>query len=285
MNTHRPDDEHVPGEDELAALYRKLPRKEPGPTLDAAVLRAAAQALKSAAPMPAAKRRPRWPIALSSAAVLVLATGLGWRMRDMPASTPPTVPAVVTVPASAPAVAAAPVASDQAQRSAPMATPAVSPTTPAPTAAFEARQANMPLAKPAAPGIIPSQPKHVPAAPLAAKQAAVVQAMPAAADEPSSFAQQRAEDAAGNRPLEEKSATPAPAPRLKAAPAIAPAPTAPPTDNAHDAHDTPAQELGKIRLLFATQHRDEARQRLADFHRDHPDYPLPDDLREELLTP
>ena len=36
MNTHRPDDdrsdnERLPGEDELGALYRKLPRKEPGP--------------------------------------------------------------------------------------------------------------------------------------------------------------------------------------------------------------------------------------------------------------
>ena len=77
----------------------------------------------------------------------------------------------------------------------------------------------------------------------------------------------------------------APAPRLMAAPTIAPAPPAPPADTARDAHDTPAQELDKIRLLFATQRRDEARQRLADFHRDHPDYPLPDDLREQLLTP
>jgi len=37
--------EKLPGETELAALYRKLPQAEPGPALDQAVLRAAAQAL------------------------------------------------------------------------------------------------------------------------------------------------------------------------------------------------------------------------------------------------
>ncbi|HEV2680036.1 MAG TPA: hypothetical protein VGV14_06025, partial [Rhodanobacter sp.] len=38
-------DEKLPGEAELATLYRQLPRNEPSPALDAAVLRAAAQAL------------------------------------------------------------------------------------------------------------------------------------------------------------------------------------------------------------------------------------------------
>lgn len=281
MNTHRPDDEHLPGEDELAALYRKLPRKEPGPALDAAVLRAAAQAVKTAEPA-ATKRRPRWPIALSSAAVLVLAAGLGWRMRDMPASTPPVTPGAVSVQASAPAVEAAP-AADQAQRAAPAPPP---PTEPMHPAAPKLQQANVPMAKPAASAmarVMQPQAKQAPA--LAAKRAVTDQATPVAANEPSTFAQQRTEATAGNQPLEEKAAPTAPAPRLMAAPTIAPAPPAPPADTARDAHDTPAQELDKIRLLFATQRRDEARQRLADFHRDHPDYPLPDDLREQLLTP
>ena len=38
-------DEQLPGEAELGALYRQLPQSEPGPALDAAVLRAATQAL------------------------------------------------------------------------------------------------------------------------------------------------------------------------------------------------------------------------------------------------
>jgi Meckel syndrome type 1 protein len=281
MNTHRPDDEHLPGEDELAALYRKLPRKEPGPALDAAVLRAAAQAVKTAEPA-ATKRWPRWPIALSSAAVLVLAAGLGWRMRDMPASVPTATPGAVSVQASAPAVEAAP-AADQAQLPAPAPPP---PTEPVHSAAPKTQQANIPVAKPAAPAmarVMQPQAKQAPA--LAAKRAVADQAAPVAANEPSAFAQQRTEATAGNQPLEEKAAPPAPTPRLMAAPTIAPAPPTPPADTARDAHDTPAQELDKIRLLFATQRRDEARQRLADFHRDHPDYPLPDDLREQLLTP
>jgi Meckel syndrome type 1 protein len=64
-------------------------------------------------------------------------------------------------------------------------------------------------------------------------------------------------------------------------------PAAPPLadDTARNAQDTPAQELDKIRRLLAADRRDEARQRLADFHRDRPDYPLPDDLRTQLLTP
>lgn len=48
---------------------------------------------------------------------------------------------------------------------------------------------------------------------------------------------------------------------------------------------TPEQELQKIRDLFANNQRDDARRRLADFHRDHPDYELPADLRDQLLQP
>ena len=49
--------------------------------------------------------------------------------------------------------------------------------------------------------------------------------------------------------------------------------------------DTPRRELEKIRGLFALNQRDDARKRLADFHRDHPDYELPADLRDQLLQP
>ena len=119
-------DEMLPGEAELAALYRQLPKNEPGAALDAAVLQAAAQALASAEsttvqatdrrklprergdwvrPKPDSaansgqpdpvtatpsfsRRKPgsRWLIALSSAATLVLVAGLAWRMRGMPST-------------------------------------------------------------------------------------------------------------------------------------------------------------------------------------------------------
>lgn len=48
---------------------------------------------------------------------------------------------------------------------------------------------------------------------------------------------------------------------------------------------TPEEELQKIRSLFASNQREDARKRLADFHRDHPDYELPADLRDQLLQP
>jgi hypothetical protein len=123
MTTHLPPqdpmkpDDALPGEAELSALYRRLPRDEPGPALDAAVLRAAAEAVASqnqqngmhpqaeASTTPAAARNassrvatlmratrprkaPRWLIGLASAATLVLVAGVAWHMRGMPTSAP-----------------------------------------------------------------------------------------------------------------------------------------------------------------------------------------------------
>lgn len=120
-----PDDQ-LPGEAELAALYRQLPQSEPGPALDAAVLRAAAQALAasenplaverrgnprergdwvrpkdfplrdidSIGVAPRARRRlPPWLLTLGSAASLVLVAGLAWHMRSQPTAGVPLSPA------------------------------------------------------------------------------------------------------------------------------------------------------------------------------------------------
>lgn len=304
MNTHRPDDarsndERLPGEDELGALYRKLPRKEPGPALDAAVLRAAAAAVRSGEPAAATlrpARRARWPVALGSAAILVLAAGLGWRMRDMPASTPPAQAGAVTVQeANAPA-AAAPPAKPEAVGEIQADAQNAPPPPPAPPPAHLAADAVM--AKRAAPAPSPNlqeQATAVPAAPMAAPVAGVPaaadRAAPVAAEQAPSFAAKSAQ-----RVIEQRRPEPAAMANSNAeaasgvtaaratAPLAAPAPP-PPTDTARDEHDTPAQELDKIRRLLADNRRDEARQRLADFHRDRPDYPLPDDLRTQLLTP
>jgi hypothetical protein len=137
-------DEQLPGEAELGALYRQLPQSEPGPALDAAVLRAATQALSPdekssavlherrkaerergdwvhpkagpstppASPVAAGPRKKsRWLIALSSAATLVLAAGLTWYMGGLPP--PESAPAAKSVAptgttAAAPAPHAAP---------------------------------------------------------------------------------------------------------------------------------------------------------------------------------
>lgn len=270
MNTHRPDDEHLPGEDELAALYRRLPRKEPDPALDAAVLRAAAQAVRGEAP--AAKRRARWPVALGSAAVLVVAAGLGWRMRDMPTNTPPAVPAAATVQES-------------------MQTPVAASVTANAVAEERAVDRTASSASDAAAGAPP--PARVPA-PAQRAMAAKLRKPEAFASPPPSVTQPATDVQLATRAYSAEAApamaAPSPAPQPPSAAAqrmAAVAPAAPPagTGTTRDAADTPAQELDKIRRLFATHQRDEARQRLADFHRDHPDYPLPDDLREQLLTP
>lgn len=112
-------DDQLPGEAELAALYRQLPRSEPDPALDAAVLHAAAQALAAGEhplaverrrgprergdwvrpkgqPLPdldavgvvPRRRTPPWLLGLGSAASLVLVAGLAWHLRERPASAP-----------------------------------------------------------------------------------------------------------------------------------------------------------------------------------------------------
>ena len=76
MNTHDHDNDALPGDDELKALYRSLPRKEPPPAMDRAIKRAAADAVRGTA----RRSTPRWPVAVASAAMVVVAAGLGWRL-------------------------------------------------------------------------------------------------------------------------------------------------------------------------------------------------------------
>lgn len=82
------DDDALPGDAELKALYDRLPQHEPGPALDAAVLRAAAQAIERPTVTAHPRTRPRWPIALGTAATLVLAAGVAWQMRKLPTAAP-----------------------------------------------------------------------------------------------------------------------------------------------------------------------------------------------------
>ena len=297
----REPDEALPGEAELAALYRQLPQNEPGPALDAAVLRAAAQALDtdgtrpavpverrkaprepgdwvhpkpaavtSAAPASAWKPRPRWLVGLSSAAAIVLAAGLAWRMHDLPQteSTP---------------VASGSVAPAQAE---------------ATTAATNAPMPPAPLPAP------PKQPPPriiaaAPPAPMAAKSrqvAADKQAAAASRDEQSAGAGSRApadamrrasNEAATNaaKPTVAKAA--ASAPSMQATMAAAPAPVAArvDADTAANVSDTPTQELDKIRQLFAQGLDDEAQQRLAAFQHAHPQWELPPELQAKLRKP
>jgi hypothetical protein len=358
-------DEKLPGEAELAALYRQLPQSEPSPALDAAVLRAAAQALapdeespavlrergnaaskrgdwahpKSHTSLPVtspsagggSRRRPRWPIALSSAATLVLAAGLVWHMREWPpATSTPTAmdsaaPAQATTAASLPRAAAPAIAMKSTE---PMPSPPMEPPKQPPpemmVAPLRMPTANS-LRKTAANqfaerasskvqvsgGLRQYAPASVaaPAAPPAALQEtandsaadkssvaeaarempATMAAAPAPAAPPAdeTSVPQVASNSAAN------AAKPAPdeaaplAPRLRAKMPVAPTPfkAAADMDTTSYASDTPAQELNKIRQLFALGHDDEARQRLTAFHLAHPRWDLPLDLQSKLRKP
>ena len=101
MSTHDPDREL----DDLlrdyggrmGSLYRKLPRYEPPRRLDRAVLGEAARAVHSGKP----PRRQRWLVGVGSAAGLVLAAGIAWRIghdaMNEGAMPPAAAPVVVPV--------------------------------------------------------------------------------------------------------------------------------------------------------------------------------------------
>jgi Meckel syndrome type 1 protein len=327
MNTPLPPDHHTPHDDALpdeaalAALYRKLPKSEPGPMLDAAVLRAAAEAIsrepsRTATPaIHARARKPhvRWLIPLSSAATLVLAAGLAWHMRDMPAAGAPT---ASKAPVAAPE--AVTVASPSA--GAPPVTDALSADTPPPPAQGMAvtEHRNGIVGSPPAPAQRRPAPDRLLAAASAMKPEkktsdremtarasatiaeseplpqddALAKAQPSPAVESSGEARIAAQFVARDEaeaPRMAPASMAAPAPVLEAAPAMmsaapqAAAPAMPASaDTTRNTADTPEQELAKIRLLFERHHDDEGTTRLIAFHRDHPDTPLPADLRTRL---
>ncbi|WP_426699713.1 hypothetical protein ACPPVV_09790 [Rhodanobacter sp. Col0626] len=285
----REPDDNLPDEAGLKALYDQLPRNEPGPALDAAVLRAAAQAL-SAQPhagrpafesgsSPTRKRNsPRWLIGLSSVATLVLAAGLAWHMRGMPQAD--TAPAaandVVSEKATTPAMApqAAPVAAK------PEAMPQVPPPPPEP-----AKQPPPKFVRPLSSAKLAASPHTVlqtvgmarrnstasfgsQASPVAAPNA------PAPVAEVSGNAFSMADAAAPAPPSIQGYAMPPPSP--------APASDAPAAQAASPAQ---ARELTEIRRLFA-EHKDrQAQQRLEQFHRAHPRWQFAADLEARLPKP
>ena len=306
------EDDKLPGEAELAALYRQLPRNEPGPALDAAVLRAAAQAIEETGGQSRTERRkaprepgdwvhpkspltgsadaipsvdsgtrmprqrvPHWLVGLGSAASLVLVAGLAWHMR----STTTDEPAQANRAMSSPQVAASPQARQMTE------------TANAKPAADVANQDKRGAMVGDAVDTVASPGMHELAA-----------APPPPKIQPSLQSTGRVSSKASNAHGSTAAAAkvlPAPAPPLQeisAQPVAAPppAPAAPPSpavaaqitvNTAVDANDTPAQELDKIQQLFTQGHDDEGHQRLRDFRQAHPRWPLPPALQAQLPKP
>lgn len=72
----------TPEERELAKLSAHLgPQGEPSPALDARILSAAHAALERT--RPAARRKPRWPVAMGLAASVVFAVAIAWQLRPL----------------------------------------------------------------------------------------------------------------------------------------------------------------------------------------------------------
>jgi Meckel syndrome type 1 protein len=146
-----------------------------------------------------------------------------------------------------------------------------------------------PMAAPAAPpgALQETSGNSVEAAPeMPATMAAAPAPTALPADQPT--ASQVAVDSAAHsapRPTLDEAAPVAPRMRAKMPVALTPFTPAANMDTTSYASDTPAQELDKIRQLFALGHNDEAQQRLTAYHLAHPRWDLPLDLQARLRKP
>lgn len=269
-----PDDpDDLPDDAELKALYDRLPPSEPSPALDAAVLRAAA------AGIPVARRRPRWPLAVATAATVVLAGGIAWRMRTEPVA-----------PMGPPVSSSAPVA--------PTATAAATPPARELAAGVQARVHDKPsmMAAQAALADRPPAARRATGALKATREAAhaprpprMMRAAPPPAPVPMAPPQ------APRPPLAKEPPAPPPPPSPPAPPSYAPlavpAP-APIADNHADrtvmretVSSASTREFARIRRLFERGETAQALAALKAFRQAHPDQSLPPDLRDRLARP
>lgn len=300
MNTHTPpppnddmpnDGTLTPEESELAALYHRLPQDEPPPALDAAILAQARQAVQSHRTR---NRRgaQRWVLGLGSAAVLVLAAGVGWQVFSLDRG-PAGVPAAKSAADQSAPAPVAPHADATAQiaRSANV-TDSTS-GTPAARVAIAAAAPMPPpppvVAKPAPPRVVAQSsqqrsaapPPAVPPPPPVIEE---VQVMAASVPTPPAPPPPRTPPPAIVVVPMAAPAPPAPAPPpppMQAAPAPPPALQAGLAPFASEAAppDSTTAAIKHIRELLKANQRAQALAALRDFTRAHPDYVLPDDLK------
>lgn len=285
MSARDPDDLLRDGGGEIGDLYRRLPRYEPPRRLDRAVLNEAARAVHSGRP----PRRQRWILGVGSAAGLVLAAGLAWRIGHEPmtandAAAPAEVPRVVPVqPIDEPA---------RSRRETPArdAPPPSAEAAPPPEqqraagAAGDRSDQPKPLRKQRAESKPAPQPPQAQAPPL-----------PAASPAPKAFPanEHEAEQAPDADKAKDASAGIAPAARgaaaaeKRAATANAlgrASPTLPSSsvELQRDMQLAPWDWLAHIRDLMQQGRRQQATESLRLFVRTHPDRRVPPDLRELL---
>jgi Meckel syndrome type 1 protein len=258
QTTPPPSDDDLPDERELAALYARLPKVEPDASLDAAVLAEATRAMP-------VSRRPRWPVALASAAVLVLSVGVAWQVREQQpapsamrtaAAPPPSTPAPASPAAAGMRTAdsiRAEAAPTQELRKSVAAAPAYKVGPPSHVG---------PAVHRIAPPAISAQMAPAPAAP----EAAMVSAAPAATPAP----------APAPEPRQYESAQPAPSGALREKMAAKVAADESDVPNSLG----PDDRVGEIRRLLGSGDRAQVLRELNELRRRYPHYDLPQDLRD-----
>lgn len=298
MKPHRSDDdlERLLADDggEIGALYRRLPRAEPSPELDKAVLAHAASALRSSGKPSRAssRRRPRWLVGLGSAAGLVLAAGIAWQVghddsarAPAPAAEQPAAPVWIPVQpmaAPSPSLEPPPTAESAAEVSAVTAAPPPMKPSRAPAKAERApsaRAAAAPKPQVAEPAPPPSPPPPAPSAAPSAAPAAPMAPMTESAsadraDEATALRERSAEPSAANA-AESLSSTQA---RSAKRAAGAPSPNSS-AELRRDLQLPPEQWIARIQQLQKLGRRQQAIESLRLFRRVHPDWQLPESLR------
>lgn len=299
MSTRRdpPDVDDLLREDggEIGNLYRRLPRYEPPRRLDRAVLGEAARAVHSGKP----PRRQRWMVGIGSAAGLVLAAGIAWRIghdamnqQDAAAvGAQRQAPIVVPVePVSEPARKREAPKQDAVQEEI---APAAPPASMAKSVGEMDRNAAKDesktrsqdklkapakvVPKPAARAAAPPVPAATPPPPEAAPQA-----FPEAGRErnetgsPAASSDQAAALGGATAPAEKRAAADA----ELAQPAAAPLSSS--VELRRDLQLAPEDWLSHIHQLLRQGRRQQATESLRLFRRAHPDWSIPDDLRPLL---
>lgn len=277
---------------EIGRLYRRLPHYDPPRRLDRDVLGEAARAVHSGR----RPRRQRWLFGVGSAAGIVLAAGIAWRIghdalnAPVPGAVPTTAPAPATrrvvpvepideaarAPANAATQAEEPRASAPAASEAEPAIAKAKPRVPPPRIQNRARE--LPKAPPPGPPAAPPAPP-----PPAPAQAVAPEAFPQA-ERDSAADQERNELSSGQRGFQSGTATgaAAPAARLSEDKVKSEAPTVPTGSSVELKRDmqlAPDDWLAHIRELENQGRHQQAIESLRLFRRMHPNRRIPQDLR------
>lgn len=279
---HTPPPDPMPLDPEERALAARLarlgPHGEPSPALDARVLAAAHAATAGGARAAAGRRRgerdrgwrrARWPVGAGAAASVMLAAVIAWQMRPLPA---PVLPSPESAVAASTVVSAPPQAVMEIERAADVAPPPPPPSIARDAAVPAPRALAVPLPAPereatAAKAMAPpaESPPIVFDEPSPAEATAPLPAAPPARAQPMQQAASASAAAASGIAVD--------APEADVPPATAASP------------EVREAWLARIRELAAAGRTDEARASLAEFHRRHPAFAIPDDLRPLLPAP